>query len=105
MEILPIFGAKPVSRRVVVDRNRVTAGGVTAGIDFGLTIAAALAGEETAKAIQLGIEYDPEPPFRSGHPSVADPALVAKTRAVLAKVFEERMRLAKEAVIRNHIEA
>jgi cyclohexyl-isocyanide hydratase len=97
MELLPIFGARPISRRVVVDRTRITAGGVTAGIDFGLGIAAAIAGEEVAKAIQLGIEYDPEPPFRSGHPSVADPALVAKTRAALARNLEERTALAREA--------
>lgn len=90
MDVLPMFGATPVRRRVVVDRTRVTAGGVTAGIDFGLRIAADVAGEETAKAIQLGLEYDPEPPFRSGHPDSADPALVEKTKRALAKTLEER---------------
>jgi cyclohexyl-isocyanide hydratase len=68
---------------VVVDRNRVTGGGVTAGIDFALRLVAELAGEDLAKAIQLGLEYDPAPPFRSGHPDVADPALVAQVRARL----------------------
>jgi cyclohexyl-isocyanide hydratase len=89
-ELLSLFGARFVHKRVVVDRNRITAGGVTAGIDFGLRIAAELAGEETAKAIQLGLEYDPEPPFRSGHPDVADPALVDRTRKALRKTLDER---------------
>jgi cyclohexyl-isocyanide hydratase len=80
LELLPLFGARPVRRRVVVDRNRVTAGGVTAGIDFALRLVADLAGETLAKTIQLALEYDPEPPFRSGHPDVADPELVARLR-------------------------
>jgi cyclohexyl-isocyanide hydratase len=84
MELLPSFGARPVRRRVVVDRNRITAGGVTAGIDFGLRIVSELAGERVAQAIQLGLEYDPEPPFRCGHPDFAEPALVATVRDRLA---------------------
>jgi cyclohexyl-isocyanide hydratase len=90
MDLLPLFGARPVSRRVVVDRNRVTGGGVTAGIDFGLQLAAALAGDETAKAIQLGLEYNPDPPFHAGHPSVADAALVEAVRARLAPLRDAR---------------
>jgi cyclohexyl-isocyanide hydratase len=82
---LAAFGARHVPGRVVVDRNRITGGGVTAGIDFGLTLVAHLAGEETAKAIQLGLEYDPHPPYRSGHPDVADPELVAVVRARIAE--------------------
>jgi cyclohexyl-isocyanide hydratase len=65
----------------------VTGGGVTAGIDFGLRLAAELAGETAAKLIALGLEYDPEPPFRSGHPDRADPALVAEIR----RRFEARL--------------
>jgi len=84
VDLLPMFGARPAPGRVVVDRNRITAGGVTAGIDFGLRLVAELAGEAHAKALQLGLEYDPDPPFRSGHPSVADPALVAELRARFA---------------------
>ncbi len=80
MDFLPAFGARPVRKRVVVDRNRVTAGGVTSGIDFGLRLLAELSGEAFAKAVQLGLEYDPEPPFHSGHPDVADPALVGRVR-------------------------
>ena len=77
-------------RRVVVDRNRITGGGVTAGIDFGLRLAAELASEDVAKQIQLGIEYDPEPPFRSGHPDTAEPALVAAVRARLDDLVKQR---------------
>lgn len=86
VDLLPAFGARPAPGRVVVDRNRITAGGVTAGLDFGLRLVAELAGERRAQAIQLGLEYDPDPPFRSGHPSVADPALVAEVRAQIAQV-------------------
>ena len=72
------FGATPVAERVVVDGNVITGGGVTAGIDFALTVAAEAFGPELAKAIQLGIEYDPHPPFDAGSPERADPALVAE---------------------------
>jgi cyclohexyl-isocyanide hydratase len=80
VELLPAFGARHEPGRVVVDRNRITGGGVTAGIDFALRLAAELAGEDVARSIQLGLEYDPAPPFASGHPDVADPALVARLR-------------------------
>jgi len=83
IELLADYGAIPTRERVVEDRGRITGGGVTAGIDFGLVLAARLAGEHVAKAIQLGIEYDPAPPFRSGHPSVAEPEVVAAVRARL----------------------
>lgn len=90
VEILPRFGARPAPGRVVVDRNRITAGGVTAGLDFGLRLVAELAGERRARLIQLGLEYDPDPPFRSGHPSVAEPDLVAEARAQLAATVAAR---------------
>jgi cyclohexyl-isocyanide hydratase len=80
VELLPAFGARHEPGRVVVDRNRITGGGVTAGIDFALRLAAELAGEDVARSIQLSLEYDPAPPFASGHPDVADPALVARLR-------------------------
>jgi cyclohexyl-isocyanide hydratase len=91
VQLLPAFGARHVPGRVVVDRNRITGGGVTAGIDFGLRMVAELAGEDLAKAIQLVIEYDPAPPFRSGHPDVADPALVAKVRKRLSPLTAQRL--------------
>ncbi len=80
LERLEEFGATPVSERVVVDGKLMTAAGVSAGIDMALTLAARIAGEDVAKAIQLGIEYDPAPPFDSGSPAKADPELVAMMR-------------------------
>jgi cyclohexyl-isocyanide hydratase len=90
MDLLPMFGARPVRRRVVVDRNRVTGGGVTAGIDFGLRLAALLSSDAVAKGIQLGLEYDPEPPFRSGHPDVAEPEIVATVRGRFDQLYRAR---------------
>lgn len=81
---LALFGAIPTRQRVVTDRNRVSGGGVTAGLDFGLTILAKLLGDEVAKMTQLMIEYDPAPPFNSGTPEVAEPAVIQKVGAVLA---------------------
>lgn len=86
-DLLKEFGATPVDERVVTDRNRLTGGGVTAGIDFGLTLVAKVAGEQVAKAIQLGLEYDPEPPFDSGSPRSADPVLVQKVKETFVKYF------------------
>lgn len=80
IDMLPAFGATYEPGRVVIDRNRITGGGVTAGIDFGLRLAAALAGDQVARAIELGLEYNPEPPYRCGHPDIADPELVAQVR-------------------------
>ena len=90
MDLLPLVGATPVHERVVVDRNRFTGGGVTAGIDIALQIASEVAGRETAEMIQLQIEYDPDPPFRSGHPRVASAELVAAARERIAKRHEAR---------------
>lgn len=70
-EVLPLLGATVAPGRVVEDRNRITAGGVTAGIDFGLTLVAKLRGEDYARAVELMLEYDPHPPFRSGTPATA----------------------------------
>jgi cyclohexyl-isocyanide hydratase len=89
-ELLRAFGAEPVAERVVVDGNIITGGGVTAGIDFALTVAAQAFSPELAQAIQLGIEYDPHPPFDAGAPERADPALVAKVRAQAATRQAER---------------
>ncbi len=76
-DMLAGVGAIPVHARVVKDGRFITGGGVTAGIDFGLTIAAEIAGDDTAKMIQLGLEYDPAPPFNAGSPAKAGPAVVA----------------------------
>lgn len=80
------FGAEPIAERVVRDRNRLTGGGVTAGIDFGLTLAAEIAGDELARTIQLFIEYDPQPPFDSGSPEKAGPARVAAVQELIAQL-------------------
>ena len=71
VDVLREFGAIPVRSRVVIDRNRITAGGVTAGIDFALKIVAKLIGPEYAQAVQLYLEYDPAPPFNAGSPGKA----------------------------------
>lgn len=81
---LATFGADPVEDRVVIGDRIITAAGVSAGIDMALTLVDRLAGSDMAKAIQLGIEYDPQPPFDSGAPSTADPAIVDLVRAVMA---------------------
>jgi putative intracellular protease/amidase len=89
MDQLGALGARPVSRRVVEQGKVVTAAGVSAGIDMALTLAARIAGPEVAQAIQLGIEYDPQPPFRAGSPQTAPPAVVEGVR--------QRMRIRMEA--------
>lgn len=83
VDLLPKLGAIAAPGRVVVDGNRITGGGVTAGIDFALRVAAELCGEPIAKAIQLGLEYNPEPPFSSGHPDVADAPTIELVKARL----------------------
>lgn len=87
-DYLPRFGAIPVNARVVRDRNRLSGGGVTAGIDFGLTLAAELAGAEVAKSLQLAFEYDPQPPFDCGTPEKAGAERVANLRALRSKHIE-----------------
>jgi len=82
-EQLAWFGAEPVAERVVFDRNRVSGGGVTAGIDFALALTAAIRGEAHAKFVQLSLEYDPAPPFDSGTPERADAETLARYRAMV----------------------
>lgn len=80
-EYLPLFGAEPITARTVFDRNRVTGGGVTAGIDFALALVAQLADAQTAQTLQLAFEYNPAPPFATGTPETAGPDLVAAYQA------------------------
>jgi cyclohexyl-isocyanide hydratase len=97
-DLLPLLGATPAAGRVVVDRNRLTGGGVTAGIDFGLTLAAALRSEEYARRVQLVIEYDPQPPYRAGTPETAGAAAaddVRRRRAAAIAAAEQAARRAK----------
>ena len=96
-EMLKAFGATPVDERVVVDGNTITGGGVTAGIDFALKVAAVAFGVELAQVIQLGMEYDPHPPFDAGSPERAGPALVEKARADAARRQAERQAAVDQA--------
>jgi len=89
-DLLTAFGAIPVAERVVRDRNRLSGGGVTAGIDFGLTLLAELAGDEVAQSVQLGLEYDPQPPFQSGSPEKAGTERTARVRAQMEKMIARR---------------
>lgn len=96
-DLLPLFGARLVRERIVVDRNRITGGGVTAGIDFALAVAAQIAGDDAAKTIQLLIEYNPAPPFACGHPDVADSHIVSALRQKMAPLQQSRIDQAKRA--------
>jgi len=91
LDTLRRLGGRPTDQRVVERGKLITAAGVSAGIDMALLLAARIAGETTARAIQLAMEYDPQPPFDSGSPAKAGPELVALVRA------RERAPLAREA--------
>ena len=99
-ELLRPFGATPDAGRVVRDGNVITGGGVTAGIDFALTVVAELAGAETAQAIQLQIEYAPAPPFDAGVPETAPPAILAQVRERMTAVAERRRGAVEAAAAR-----
>ncbi|GAA3336900.1 hypothetical protein GCM10017714_01560 [Curtobacterium pusillum] len=98
--MLAAFGAQPVDDRVVDDGAVVTAAGVSAGIDMALWLAAELAGQPAAEAIQLQIEYDPQPPFDAGSAERADTRVVAEARAAAEEARGERVARAAAAVIR-----
>jgi transcriptional regulator GlxA family with amidase domain len=93
-DALSAFGATPDPARVVRDGNVITGGGVTAGIDFALTVMAEIAGDEYAQSVQLSIEYAPAPPFNSGRPELAPPEVLAGTQQRY-----ERVRSARDAAI------
>jgi cyclohexyl-isocyanide hydratase len=97
---LALFGVEICPDRVVVDGDRVTGAGVTSGLDFAFTVLAKLRGEEAAKTLQLLLEYDPAPPFDSGHPRVATPELVQKVRAMAQKMLQERLTVSTRAAAR-----
>lgn len=100
VDLLPLFGAIPVRERVVVDRNRISGGGVTAGIDFGLSVAAMLAGDAAAQQVQLMLEYNPAPPFDAGSPDRAAPDVVEAVRRQGATYLDARYELARQAARR-----
>jgi cyclohexyl-isocyanide hydratase len=90
MEFLAAFGATPTKTRVCVDRNRVTGGGVTAGIDFALTLVSLMVDRRTAEAIQLRLEYNPAPPFNAGSPETAPPEILALMKERIAPAQARR---------------
>ena len=97
LDQLALLGAEPVAERVVIDRNRITGAGVTSGIDFALTLAAEAAGTALAERIQLAMEYDPAPPFRSGSPRTAPAGVVEEQRSSLAGFLDRRLAATKRA--------
>jgi cyclohexyl-isocyanide hydratase len=103
--LLPFFGAIPVNERVVVDGNMIFAAGVTAGIDGALRVAAELRGDEAAQAIQLYMQYAPEPPFRCGTPETAPPAILAGARRAVHAITEQRGVTARRVAARLGITA
>ena len=100
IDLLPYFGATPVNERVVKDGRFVFAAGVTAGIDGALRVAADLRGEEVAQGIQLVIAYAPEPPFSSGTPETAPPAVRERAKASMQQITAQRERTARRIAAR-----
>ncbi len=96
-ELLPLFGAIHDPARVARDGNIITGGGVTAGIDFALTVLAEIAGEEVAQTIQLGLEYAPAPPFNSGRPELASPSVRTRYESIRQKTLAVRRSEAEAA--------
>lgn len=93
--VLPLLGAIPVADRIVTDRNRITAAGISAGLDFALALAARLRGEEYARTAQLVAEYAPQPPFDAGSPAAAGPAVTRGAEAILADLVAGSLAAAK----------
>jgi cyclohexyl-isocyanide hydratase len=96
LSLLRLFNVEVVEDRVVIDRNRITGGGVTAGIDFGLLVVAKLFGEAVAKKVQLMLEYDPAPPYNAGSPKTADKLLVDEVVKARKNIQDEREILIKK---------
>jgi len=100
MDFLEAFGATPTRTRVCIDRNRVTGGGVTAGIDFALTLVSILVDRKTAEAIQLRLEYNPAPPFNAGSPDTAPPEILALMKERIAPAQARRAEAIHRAAAR-----
>ena len=99
-DMLTLFGAIPDDDRVVRDGNIITGGGVTAGMDFALVVAAELAGARFAQALQLGLEYAPAPPFNSGRPETAPPEILTEVRSRMDAILPKRLAEARTAAAR-----
>ena len=100
MDMLAPYGATPAKTRVCVDRNRITGGGVTAGIDFALTLVSILLDRPTAEMIQLRLEYNPAPPFNSGSPDAAPPEILALMKERIAPAQQRRSEAVGRAAAR-----
>ena len=96
LNLLKLFNVDVVEERVVIDRNRITGGGVTAGIDFGLYVVANLFNEDVAKEVQLMIEYNPAPPFNAGSPKTADEKIVDRVVSSRKEIQQQRVDLIKK---------
>jgi len=105
MDLLGAFGATPTRTRVCVDRNRITGGGVTAGIDFALTLVSILVDRPTAEMIQLRLEYNPAPPFNSGSPDTAPPEILAQMQERIAPFRKRRTEAVERAAARLRSDA
>jgi transcriptional regulator GlxA family with amidase domain len=99
--LLPIFGALPAEGRVVHDRNRITGGGVTAGIDFGLALVGQLRDREYAEGVQLLAEYAPEPPYDAGTPQRAPANVRAMMEGMFTDFNEKALRIAQDVYARH----
>ncbi|HTS50294.1 MAG TPA: DJ-1/PfpI family protein [Bryobacteraceae bacterium] len=95
-DVLADFGAEPVHQRVVEDRNRITSAGITAGIDFGLRIAGRLRGLEYAQALELTLEYDPQPPFHTGTPETAPSNVLTQMKQMYAPLAASARAVARQ---------
>ena len=101
VDVLPILGATISRERVCMDRNRITGGGVTAGIDLGLTVVSRLVDRQAAETIQLRLEYNPAPPFDAGSPDTAPPAVLAIMQDRTKAARERRLELARQVAARR----
>jgi cyclohexyl-isocyanide hydratase len=86
-DYLGLFGAIPTDARYVIDRNRATGGGMTAGVDFGLAMVGEIAGEPVGRVAELSFEYAPQPPFGTGRPELADAATLGQTTEILKQLM------------------
>jgi hypothetical protein len=94
---LPLFGAIPDPSRVARDGNIITGGGVTAGIDFTLAVAAEIGGDSVAQALQLSLEYAPAPPFNAGRPESAPPDVLAIVEERMSQLLPARLAAVQTA--------
>lgn len=102
VDVVPLFGATLSRERVCIDRNRITGGGITAGIDLGLTVVSELIDRPAAEAVQLRMEYNPAPPFNAGSPDTAPPEVLAMMLERVKPSQQRRMHLAQQAVARRN---